>query len=184
MKNKKLILILLGFISFIWGLFNCIYVDMLSRLIDTVVSNKNLVTTTIFFISYLFLWMLEEVVLDFITELFACKNEENIAISYFDRAYKIKPSVLKSNNTGYITGLLNGLIDRKLTLDITLISEVPITCIYIIYFIVKLCSYHFLFGASFLILISLGIFVRICGTKIEKNILMKYLKLGPQIIGF
>lgn len=178
MKNKKLILILLGFISFIWGLFNCIYVDMLSRLIDTVVSNKNLVTTTIFFISYLFLWMLEEVVLDFITELFACKNEENIAISYFDRAYKIKPSVLKSNNTGYITGLLNGLIDRKLTLDITLISEVPITCIYIIYFIVKLCSYHFLFGTSFLLLISLGIIVRICGTKIEKKYLDNVSEIG------
>lgn len=178
MKNKTIILFLLGAFSFIWGVFNCIYVDMLSRLIDTVVANKNLLTTTIFFVSYLFLWMIEEVVLDFITEIFACKNEENIAVSYFDRAYKIKPSILKSNNTGYITGLLNGLIDRKLTLDITLISEVPITFIYIIYFLVKLCSYHLLFGISFAFLVTLGIIIRICGNKIEKKYLDEVSEIG------
>ena len=98
----------------IWGILNCYYVNVLSKLTDTMSNGEHkIIDVVLFYVVYILAWEFIEYISDVHQELTRADIENEISKVYFSKIYEIKPSVLKSNNTGYISGLVNKMIERK-----------------------------------------------------------------------
>lgn len=152
------------FLACIWSAFNCYFVTLLSQLTASVINGDgSLVKLTLFFCIYLFSWEVVEFISDVHAEMTTTTIENNVQGIYFNKIYHIKPSVLKSNNTGYISGLLTKLVHLQTAVYSQIVLFVPLALTYIVYFIWQLGSYHYLFGLALFILIALATIFRIVG---------------------
>jgi ABC-type bacteriocin/lantibiotic exporter with double-glycine peptidase domain len=122
----------------------------------------------LFFFSYLLIWEIIEFWSDVHSEMSNTTIENNTQALYFNKIYHIKPSVLKSNNTGYISGLLTKLVHSQVSAYTHIVLFAPLAIVYVIYFIWQLGKYHYLFGVALFLLIATATIIRVFGNKIVR----------------
>lgn len=156
--------------AFTWTFLECYFVTLLSRMTgEAFYGNESAIKLIVFYFIYLFMWEFAEYVGDINTNMAATDIENNVIIDYFNRLYKINPTVLKSNNTGYINGLLHKLVGYQSNLYSQLVLFLPIAIGYILYFAVSLLKYHVAFTILLLGLCSISTVSKILGNKITKR---------------
>jgi ABC-type bacteriocin/lantibiotic exporter with double-glycine peptidase domain len=165
---KKRILIDM-LLACIWSAFNCYFAMLLSQLAESVLDgNGDLLRLIVFFFAYLFIWELFELWSDVYSTMTMTAIENNVQAIYFNKIYHIKPSVLKKNNTGYISGLLTKLIHLQTAAYSQIVLFVPLAIVYLGYFIWQLGTYHYAFGLALFLLIVVATLFRLIGNKIVK----------------
>ena len=156
--------------AIVFTLFECYFVTILADMTGTTISNNNgFIKLIFFYFIYLILWELSEYLGDINTCMSSTDIENNIGYYYFEKLYHIEPSILKKNNTGYISGLTHKLVGYKNDIYRQLIIFVPITIGYIIYFAYQLLKYHYAFSLLLIILCILSTSIKIIGNKIAKK---------------
>lgn len=153
----------------IWSLFNCYFVTLLSQLTGSVVKgDASVLKLIVFFFSYLLIWEAIEFLSDVYSTMTMTVVENNVQAIYFNKIYHIKPSVLKNNNTGYISGLLTKLIHLQTAAYSQIVLFVPLAVVYIGYFIWQLGTYHYAFGLALFLLIVIATVFRLIGNKLVR----------------
>lgn len=159
------------FFSCLWALMNAQFTNLLANTVTSIINSENtFINVSIYFIIYIILWELIEFFADIYSSITGGIIENNVNKYYFNRLYKIKPSVLKENNTGYISGILHKLVVRQESAYRNLVLNVPICLVYVLYFTVQMYKHHWSFG---LLLLSMAIIANIfrfsVGTISEKK---------------
>lgn len=150
----------------VWTILNCFYITLLSKMTTNVLEGRgNLALTALGYFGFILIWELNEGCADycmFTTEAYI----ENITnyVNY-EKAYKTKASVLKRANTGYITGLISKLIDRRRTAYTESILFGIMAVVYIMYFVVRMWVFHWAFGLALLIVVSVAVIYQIISNK-------------------
>ena len=98
------------------------------------IDGNKVLEAAIFFLIYIIIWELVEFGADIYNEVTVAIIDANINKHYFNELYKIKPSILKENNTGYINGILHKVVRRQERAYTQVILHLPICIIYLIYF--------------------------------------------------
>lgn len=165
---KKRVIIDILF-SCIWSFFNANLSKILAELVADIASLNDIMKVTIFFIIYIIIWE----ILEFIGGIYLSYTsgiiEANINKYYFNKLYKIKPSILKENNTGYISGVLHKLVVRQESAYRCLVMNVPICIVYIIFFSYQMWKYHWSFGLSLTLIVIIGNLFRFSVGKISER---------------
>lgn len=153
----------------VWSLLNCYFIELLASLTESVLNGADKIPQLIlFYVLFLLGWELWEFVSDVHSEFTANVIENNVQWKYFNRIYYIKPSVLKNNNTGYISGLLTKLVHQQSGAYSQIVMFMPLAIVYVIYFIYQLGTFHFTFGLALFLLIGSGTIFRIIGNTLVK----------------
>lgn len=97
-------------------------------------------------------WNIEEFIADTNTHMIRQNIECNVYAKYIDRLYTIKPSVLKDNNTGYISGLIEKLVSRQESTYDTFIAGLGLDTTYTIYCTILLWNKNFVLSIILIIL--------------------------------
>lgn len=142
--------------SCIWALLNAMFTNLLADMVCKIVNGTEIINIAIFFICYIIIWELVEFGADVYSTITSGVIECNINKFYFNKLYKIKPVVLKDNNTGYISGILNKLVIRQEQAYRQLVLHTPICMVYICYFAFKMCEYHWALGLLLIFITLLG----------------------------
>ena len=154
----------------VWSIFNCYFVTLLAQLAGSVLKGDgSIVRLIVFFFVYLLIWEIIEFLSDVHSEMTTTTIENNIQAIYFNKIYHIKPAVLKSNNTGYISGLLTRLVHLQTSAYSHIVLFAPLAVVYIIYFIWQFGSYHFIFGFALFVLIAVATLIRVIGNVVVRN---------------
>jgi ABC-type bacteriocin/lantibiotic exporter with double-glycine peptidase domain len=154
----------------LWSAFNCYFVTLLAKLTSSVLGGDgSLVKLMLFFCIYIISWEALEFVSDVHAELTTTTIENNVQSIYFNKIYHIKPSVLKSHNTGYISGLLTRLVHLQSSAYSQIVLFAPLAIVYIVYFIWQLGLYHWLFGFALFLLIAAATCLRVFGNVMIKE---------------
>ena len=151
--------------SCIWSLMNSVFSVLLAEVIATMTGSDKVVSTAIFFICYILVWEVQEFIADIISSMSGAVIEANVNLLYFKELYKIKPDVLKRNNTGYISGVLNKVVARQETSYRQLVLNVPICLVYILYYTWKMGSIDITLGACLITFAVAGNFHRLLVSK-------------------
>ena len=156
--------------AIVFTIFECYFVTILAEMTGSAISNNDgFIKLIFFYFIYLISWELSEYLGDINTCMSSTDIENNIGYYYFEKLYHIEPSILKKNNTGYISGLTHKLVGYKNDIYRQLIIFVPITMGYIIYFAYQLLKYHYTFSLLLIILCILSTSIKIIGNKIAKK---------------
>lgn len=140
---NKIALTFIIIFSVIWGIFNAYYsaigADIAFNTFDTLPAIA--VSLAIFVVA----WSVLEVSLD-LTQMFLEYSLENEFQKYYmDRLYKIKPSILKASNTGYISTLMTKCMASQLSLFESGVVDVLTAVGFVGYYIKVFWTYsHFL----------------------------------------
>ena len=165
---KKRIIIDMLF-SIIWSVFNASASKMLADLVANLANLNELTKVAIFFICYIIIWELLEFVADIHSSYSGGVIEARINKIYFNKLYKIKPSILKENNTGYISGILHKLVVRQENAYKHLVLNVPICLVYVIYFGYQMWKYHWSLGFFLIVTVLIGNLFRFSVGKISEK---------------
>lgn len=155
--------------SIVWSLFNASFSKMLADLVANITSANVLVRTALFFLCYIIVWEILELIADIHSTYTGGVIEANVNRMYFNELYRIKPSVLKENNTGYISGILNKLVIRQESAYRNLVLNVPICIVYILYFGYQMWLHHWTLGLMLVLIALLGNVIRFSVGKISKR---------------
>lgn len=144
----------------IFSILHCTWSYFMSYLVGKHFEDSFMrVTLTV--ICFVLIWEFSEFVGDAITEMAMETIENEVSHFYLNKLFRIKPSVLKQSNTGYISGVIQKLVAHQSEAYQKIVVDMPITVIYIIYFGICLGMYHFMFGFLFFLSFALSTVVRI-----------------------
>lgn len=147
--------------SCLWSFMNAAFSNSLAVLLTGLVNGRPLTCAIIFFTVYIILWELLELICDVHNAVTCAVLESGVNKYYFNQIYKIKPSVLKSYNTGYISGLLNKLVVRQEQAYNNIVLNMPISIVYVLYFTVVMWQKSWILGLLMLIVTVLGNILRL-----------------------
>ena len=164
---------IIGSTSFmlIWTGLNIANDKYLAKIADSVYTQKaDLKKMLITYCLILLAWMLAE----FIGDFFNVLNSEDLEITtrkyYFGLMYKMRPSILRDYNTGYIAGLVDKLSHRRHETYNRVMEEVPIAISYMVIIgIIFALQYNPIFSAVLFITIFTSVTVRIGIIKANKK---------------
>lgn len=159
-----------GLFTIIWSLFNASFSKMLADTVAGLTDMSTVSKTALFFLVYIILWELIEFVSDIFSTCTGAVIEANVNKYYFNEMYKIRPSVLKESNTGYISGVLHKLVLRQEQCYRDLVIHVPLCIVYIIYFTVQMWTYHWSLGLLLLGSTIAGNIIRLVVGEFAKKI--------------
>lgn len=158
------------FLSCAWSIFNCYFSTLVVQLVSSVLAGGgSIIKLMLFFWIYLFSWEVIEFVSDVHAEMTKTTIENNVQAIYFNKTYHIKPSVLKNNNTGYISGLLSKLIHLQSAAYSSLALYVPLSVVYVLYFIWQIGTHHWIFGFALFLLVAVATCFRILGNILVRS---------------
>lgn len=145
--------------SILWGVFNAYYsaigADIAFKTFDTLPAVA--ISITIFVLS----WSVLEVVLD-ISQMFMEYTLENEFQKYYmNELYKIKPNVLKANNTGYISTLMTKCMAAQLSLFDGGVVDVLTAIGFIAYYMKLLWRYHWILSAEIILIVLIASLFRL-----------------------
>lgn len=162
---RKRIIIDISF-SCIWAFMNAKFSTFLANMVLEIINENKILEAAIFFLIYIFIWEFVEFVADIYSTMTSAIIEANINKYYFNELYKVKPSILKESNTGYISGVLHKLVMRQERSYRQFVLSLPICIIYILYFTFEMWKYHWSLGFS---LISISIISNLFRLLISKK---------------
>ena len=130
----------------IFSVFNCLWTQLLTSVVS-----KQFNSDLVGFIAGLFVfivaWELLEICGDAHDEITSCFLEDGVSRYYLKKLYNIKPEVLKQQNTGYISGVLQKLMTQQVNSYRQIIMIVPADLVFMLYFMVVLGWNNVLYGA-------------------------------------
>lgn len=158
--NKYNIIALIG--TLIWSVLNVGYVRILSLVSQMVMEDDaNLPLLIGMIIGYLVFWEIIEFYTDILTYYSGTAIENYTNEWFLSNTYRLKPSVIKRYNTGYINGLCAKLIGKKEKVYNQIVLFVPLSIIYVVYSAYQLSTYHYYYGIALLLVTLLAILLRI-----------------------
>ena len=135
------------------SIFGCIIYSVFSSTFSVLITKLVAAKLEDTFLAYLlgiFLFILLWNVFEFIGDLNEVKLEKNIECNvfryYIDKLYDIRPNILKDNNTGYISGLIQKLISHQLSTYGSFIHGLFLDVTYILYCSFVLARKNIIFG--------------------------------------
>lgn len=154
----------------LWSLLYSYYNVLLAKSIEPVINGdtQGVVKFIILLFLYPVLWEITEFFGDTYTAYLEEKMENHVQQSYLSELYNIKPSILKNNNVGYISSLVNKYIWAKRAFFRTLLESVPISLVYICYYSVVMTRYNKLFGIILVGIVIIAAIIRTIGSRIIK----------------
>lgn len=153
----------------IWSLMNAMFSNSLATKFASIIGGEPIIDAIIYFTVFIVMWELLEVVCDVYNQLTCSVIECNVNKLYFNKLYNIKPSVLKSYNTGYISGLLNKLVVRQEQAYNHMVLNMPISIVYVLYFAVVMWQKHWILGLLMIVTVLIGNVLRfVVSSKAEK----------------
>lgn len=153
----------------LWSFMNAQFSNSLAIKFAELIDGGPIIDAIIYFAVFITLWELVEFICDVLSEVTSAVIECNVNKAYFNRLYRVKPSVLKAYNTGYISGLLNKLVVRQENAYSHLIMHIPISTIYSAYFAVVMWQKHWILSVLLVMIVIVGNVLRLCvGSIAEK----------------
>lgn len=152
------ILIVLTTITF--SLLNALFTKYTTSIVDRTFDNSILkvaLLITIFIIG----WNLIEFAGDMLMRLSHIYVENEVFKQYINKLYYIKPSVLKSYNTGYITGIIQKLVSRQYNTYKCLFEGAVLDLTYVIYCAVILLPISGIYSILLIVMLSMVTYCRI-----------------------
>lgn len=173
---RKRIIFDFGF-SVLWSLIECYFVTILAQLTGKLLGGtSDLIKMSIFFLIFIFFWEVLEFIGDVHADQTLVRIENILNKAYLDKMNEINPAILKENNTGYVSGLLNKLIDTKKEAYQTITMYMPIGLCYIVYFGVSLLQYHWAFSLELIFICTICIIIKVLTRKLANEKIMEYIE--------
>lgn len=157
--------VILDFIGvLIWTLFQVGFIELLSNLTsEEIITSGRLPAVALLYALYIILWECIEFGSDYVHQIALGYLRCTERIRSFNLTYKTKSSILKKNNTGYISGLVNQLVNDRKSVYSELTISLFLACVYVTYFIIRMSFFHIAFSISMLCVLILGVSVRVIG---------------------
>ena len=149
--KKMLLAILLGIL---WGLTNAWFSNLASKFIT--VDRNSLISIAVELLVFILGWTILEIILDVNLGLIDYRIEASQNAYYLNRLYHIKPEVLKTSNTGYISTLLGKCIAKKRESFEVLLGDIMTATGYLIYFTIRLYPYSKILASEAIIFTIVG----------------------------
>lgn len=147
--------------TLIWSIFNVAYVRLLSLTVAKFSKENIPLSIVIFYFGFIILWEVIEYAADVWIHSTLSIIEGNERCYFLRSLYKIKPQVIKENNTGYINGVVSRYISRKSRAYNDIVVNGPLAIIYVVYSIWQLSVYHWAFGLALIIVLAFAIVFKI-----------------------
>lgn len=143
-----------------WSLMNAMFSNSLAIKFAGLINGGPIADAIIYFTVFIVMWEVLEAFTDIYEQVTCAVIESNVNKLYFNRLYNIKPSVLKSYNTGYISGLLNKLVVRQEQAYKQMVLSMPISIVYVLYFSVVMWQKHWMLGMLMIAIVVIGNLLR------------------------
>ena len=165
--KKRIIIDVL--LSCMWSFMNAMFSNSLAVKFAGLINGDPIVDAIIYFVVFIIMWEILEVIGDIHSYITGAIIESNVNKLYFNKLYNIKPSVLKSYNTGYISGLLNKLVVRQEQAYNQMVISMPVSIVYILYFTVVMWQKHWILGVLMISTVVLGNLLRFAISSIAEK---------------
>lgn len=121
----------------VFSLVNCAWTSYVTTVVTRTFDNS-IIAFILSLILFAVSWELFELVCDIHAEISCMTIYNEVSRYYLLKLYNITPDVLKKNNTGYVSGVLQQLIERQSTAYSSVVMEAPISFAYMVYFSIRL----------------------------------------------
>lgn len=166
--------------TIIWGLLNAYFTVFLSKITAANLEQNEFLITAFYFIGYILVWELVEFLCDYLDSISHVYIRNSTYDYYYKKLYFTKPEALQQANTGYISGILTQLIERKCVMMFGFLLG-GVSVVYTIYLIIYIGNYSAWFSLIVLLLVLLGIITRLlCSSFIENSLKKMTVARGEQ----
>lgn len=161
--SKKLLIVNVIF-TLLWSFMNSYMTMALSKVTAVNIVKNDFIKAACFFITYILIWELVEFLCDYYNGIVLAYVRNSSYEHYYKKLYYTKPEALQRGNTGYIAGILTGLIEKKCTALLSLLLS-TVSIIYLLYLTIYISRYSIWFSIIILLLSLLSTAIRMICSK-------------------